>query len=299
MSEGLNAKLDVVTCCLPRDLPVASVAIEGIRRHLSPGSISVIAPPQAFPELRQRLGTDVQLLDERDLSGGLTIKHLRAMTEIEGFPGRAGWYLQQLVKLGYALHTDSSGHYLIWDSDTVPLRAIEFFTADGHPVYTLADEQHAPYFDTYESLFGYRPPYIGSFISQHMIIDRAIARTMLGEIHSRFPDASSWSEAIMRNLAPVRSYSLFSEYETYGNYLQTRYPGKFSLRRLPWIREGAAVTGTTTPTPQELQRLAHDYYFAAFEYWHLPNANSLSTRVGKLLNRVVRRVRNQFSEAVM
>jgi hypothetical protein len=266
-------KLEVVTCSIPRDLPLTCLALNRIKKFFDVSTISVVMPFSAFPEGRRLLGSDVELLDERDLAGGLSLADLQTRTRIHGFPARAGWYMQQLVKLGFAFHGDPDGYYLIWDCDTIPLRSLDFFTADDRPIYTLADEKHAPYFQTYERLLGTPPPWQGSFISQHMIVKRKVAREMLEEIAARHPLHLSWNWAIMDNLAPVESLSLFSEYETYGNFVHSRYPASIAFRRLPWLRDGSIHAGTTKPSEKQLDKLARQYYFAAFEAWQLPTGS--------------------------
>ena len=256
-------------CCLPRDLPIARLAVDGIRRYVSSGKIFIAIPPNAFAECREVLGNEVELLDEREISGGITIEQLRELA-IEGFPSRAGWYIQQMAKLGYAACGSPDGHYLIWDCDTVPLRKLDLFEVDGRPLYTMSDLRHFPYLDTYARLFGYKPDWIGSFISQHMVVNKAIAREMFTEIEARHPNERSWSWAIMKNLAPIKSLCLFSEYETYGYYAATRHPEKVAFRRLPWTRDGAFHT--TNPTPQQLKKLSQHFYFAAFESWQFEEA---------------------------
>jgi len=43
-----------------------------------------------------------------------------------------GWYLQQFLKMGAARHVAGlSDHYLLWDSDMVPLKPMQWFVA-GH-----------------------------------------------------------------------------------------------------------------------------------------------------------------------
>lgn len=267
--------IDVIMCCVPRDLAVARIAVDGVKKYVSSGRISVATRSDAFAESRNVLGNDVELLDERELTGDMSLEQLQKLN-IEGFPARAGWYLQQMAKLGYAMRGPADEYYLIWDCDTVPLREMVLFEPDGRPLYTMSDEHHAPYWETYERLFGFKPDYFGSFISQHMVVNKAIARQMLAEIQMRHPGEMSWSWAIMKNLALSKSLSLFSEYETYGYYLSTRYPREFKTRRLPWTRSGALYA--RNPTSHDLTDLAAKYYFAAFESWQ---AEGTKARAGK------------------
>lgn len=280
--------LEVVMCCLPQDLPVARIAIDGIEEYICTKSISIVTKANSFKECRRVLGGGVELLDERDLSGGVSFEELRARRDIEGFPKRVGWYFQQLVKLGFSLRQNDSKYYLIWDCDTVPLRPIDFFSTDGHPMYVLSQENHPPYLETFKRLFGYLPQYIGSFISQHMVIDKTIAREMLHELANRHPHERSWSSAIMNNLAPIASTSLFSEYETYGYYALSKYPEKMAFRELKWLREGAAYTNTTSPSPKQLSKLSEIYDYAAFESWHLSRFQRRSNGLVNLVRRIPR-----------
>ena len=279
------SNIEVVMCCVPRDLRIARLAVGGIRKYVSGGPLTIVTRKDAFAETRKALNGDVNLVDERELLGGMSIEQLKLLYTYEGFPSRAGWYLQQIAKLGYCFVAEQDKHYLIWDCDTVPLRRLELFTADGRPLYTLADERHLPYFDTYEKLFVYKPDYIGSFISQHMVIDKGIAREMLGEIATRHPTEKSWSWAIMNNLAKVKSLSLFSEYETYGYYATTRHESSVAFRRLPWIRDGALYTAD--PTKRQLRRLSKQYYFVAFESWQFEQART-QNREGSIYRRMIR-----------
>ena len=53
---------------------------------------------------------------------------------------RVGWYLQQYLKLGVALHIpDLSDYYLVWDADNIATQPMELFspgniTRQGEPV---------------------------------------------------------------------------------------------------------------------------------------------------------------------
>jgi hypothetical protein len=277
----MHIEFDTVMCCIPRDLAIARLAVDGVAKNVKTKKILILTRASAFAACRNVLGEDVDLIDERDCTGGMSLEQLCKRGDIYGFPKRASWYFQQFVKLGYSLLGSSDGYYLIWDCDTIPLRPIAFFTEDGRPLYTMAEENHAPYFDTYERLFGYRPEYTGSFISQHIMVNSAIAREMIRDISQRHAEAPSWSWAIINNLARVKSGSLFSEYETYGNYVKSKYPDRIASRHLEWLREGAAYAKSVNPTPRQLNELAEKYDYAAFENWHL-----------SLPRRILRWVRN-------
>lgn len=62
------------------------------------------------------------------------------------------------------------------------------------------------------------------------------------------------------------SGSGFSEFETYGNYVQKYHPGMYELRTLRGLRKGAEFFGTA-PTAAQLQWAAKSYDTIAFERW--------------------------------
>lgn len=90
----------------------------------------------------------------------------------------------------------------------------------------------------------------------------------------------------MNNLAPIKSISLFSEYETYGNYVRSKHPDTIGFRQLKWLREGATRLNSIRPTPEQLQELSRDYYFAAFETWQLGRLSKLGRRAYNLIRRI-------------
>jgi hypothetical protein len=58
--------------------------------------------------------------------------HRRADDLHFGRPVQVGWYLQQFLKMGAARHVAGlSDYYLLWDSDMVPLKPMQWFVT-GH-----------------------------------------------------------------------------------------------------------------------------------------------------------------------
>lgn len=75
----------------------------------------------------------VVCLDENAVIPGITYKSLvgksPGLQKYQGVSNRIGWYLQQYLKLGVALHIpDLSDYYLVWDADNIPVKPIKFFT---------------------------------------------------------------------------------------------------------------------------------------------------------------------------
>lgn len=262
MKISSDHRLDVVTACQAADLRILRLASAGLQRYVRLGRLHVITAARDFRRFRDELGTEVALIDEDTFIPGMSLAAVRAL-RLPGFPQGAGWYFQQLLKLQFCQVNPEDDYYLIWDADTVPLRPLEFIDENGAMLFTVADEAHAPYFDTYRKLLGEEPHREFSFISQHMPVRKSILCEMLGKIDSRFPGDEHWAWKILRNLEGTH-VNLFSEYEMFGHYVKNHYPNQAVFRRLPWLRSGSLAVGGV-PSGPELERMGKEYAFAAFE----------------------------------
>jgi len=254
--------VDVVAACLKRDLPLLSLAYKNLQRFVSMKQLHVITARRDFAHFENVLGREVVLLDENEMIPGVTLQALKVIP-LARFSQGPGWYFQQLLKFQFAFHKPEDDHYLIWDADTVPLRPLPLFDAQGRMLLTKAEEFHRPYFQTYEKILGRPARREFSFIAQHMLIRKSILRELLGEIEHHCPGTENWAWKIMRNLAGEGS-NRFSEYETYGHYLKEKHPGLAVFRDLPWLRRGASECGRH-PSAAALERLGETYFYASFE----------------------------------
>lgn len=254
--------LDIVMACRAADLRIAQLTVKYLRRFLQVGIIYLFTARSNLNRFRRVLGPEVNLIDEDTALPDMTLQKLKELS-LPGFPGAAGWYFQQLLKFSFCDRGVPGDYYLIWDADTIPLRPVEFFDPRGRMIFTTADENHSPYFDTYRNLLGEEPHREFSFISQHMIVQKELLWEMLARIERKFPGPESWAWKIMRNLVGDGT-NLFSEYETLGHYVKNHYPERAVYRRLAWLRDGSLrVRGM--PSLTDLDRLGREYDFAAFE----------------------------------
>lgn len=258
-----NRPLQVVTACIARDLPVFEIAARKLAEMIPLKSLHVVIRDEDHAAFRARLGDCVQLIRENEFIPGLTIAQLRQLP-IETFPRGAGWYFQQLLKLQFAFVDPADDYYLIWDADTIPLRPLRFFDAAGRMLLTKTTEFHAPYFVTYRQLLGEEPNREFSFIAQHIVVQKSLAREMLTLIERRVAGEGNWAWKIMRGL-PDTGGNLFSEYETYGHYVKNHHPGRVVIMERAWSRRGARLVRRGLPTEADLTRLSADFEFAAFE----------------------------------
>jgi hypothetical protein len=279
--------VDVVAACLKRDLPKLARAHENLRRFVAMKQLHVITARKDFDEFRKVLGADIVLIDEQEMIPGVTLAALKVIPLARLSQGH-GWYFQQLLKFQFAFRHTEDDHYLIWDADTVPLRALEFFDAQGRMLITKAQEFHRPYFQTYENLLGRPAQREFSFIAQHLVVQKSVLRELLGEIERHCPGDENWAWKIMRNLAGEGS-NRFSEYETYGHYLKEKYPERAVFRELPWLRRGTTECGRN-PSPAQLAQLGEKYFFASFE-----DSETFYRTQGRKVRDWLRRLEKKFS----
>jgi hypothetical protein len=254
--------LQVVTTCRARDLPILEITARKLVEHVPFRALCVVAPDNDCRQIRSRLGREVQVIAENEFIPGMTINDLRAL-KLPHFPQAAGWYFQQLLKLQFAFVESNDDYYLIWDADTVPLRPMRFFDCKGRMLLTKATEYHAPYFETYRMLFGEDAHREFSFIAQHMVVQKSIAREMLASIERRMEGDGNWAWKIMKSL-PATGDNLFSEFETYGHYVKNHYHERVVFVERRWLREGTKqVSGL--PSGADLKALASEFDFVAFE----------------------------------
>ena len=245
-----------------RDFPVLLAATRQCASLWEPVRIVVAVPAEDRSAVQAGLGSAIHVIDENVLLKGLDRESFRRRP-IPLFPRSFGWYLQQFLKIEYCRQSEAQ-HCLVWDADTVPLLPFEFLDADGRMFLTSAKEFHTPYFYTIRELFGPSAPSRTSFISQHMFVECSSMRSMCRLIVERHT-VGHWTDALGRILEkhPDRA-NLFSEYETYANYMLLFEPDKVVTRELCWSRCESRKTWAV-PRRQLAKARSEGLSFAAYE----------------------------------
>ena len=236
--EPIMNKMKLVVPSIPEDIGKLLQNIDIYFNYLPIDEICVIGSSKLKPLLPDN--HSVVFIDEQELVNSDDIRSLivkRAGNDKAG--KRAGWYVQQFMKMEYA-RICRDDYYLVWDSDTVPLKPVNMIE-NGKPVFDCKTEYNEAYFKTIENLFpDLRKCIKGSFISEHMIIRTDLMRKMLDEIESNESlDGRNFAEKII-NAVPVESLekSGFSEFETFGTYVCSRFPGEYGIRNWKSLRFG-------------------------------------------------------------
>jgi len=245
-----------------RDFPVLLASTREIAALWDPQRITVAVPSADVKSVKVGLGPAVEVIDENAILKGFDRESFRSRP-IPHFPRSFGWYLQQFLKIEYCRQSGAQ-HCLVWDADTVPLVPLEFLDSDKRIFLTAAKEFHKPYFHTIEELFGVPAPSKTSFISQHMFVDCSAMRSMCRLIEEHHA-VGHWTDALGRILEkhPDRA-NLFSEYETYANYMLLFEPNKVVTRELCWSRCESQRTWAV-PRRQLAEARSAGLSFAAYE----------------------------------
>jgi hypothetical protein len=255
---------DVIIPTTARNVSILEKSLPYIRKNLSPERILIIAKP----DLEIRSEIPFQIMDENTLVDGLSYNRVREWVEQrDKYAGkRSGWYLQQFLKLAYA-YICREEYYLSWDADTIPLRSISMFE-QNMPVFDVKEEFHRPYFTTINRLFDGKIVKSNnySYISEHMFFCKKYVLEMLDEIdgNCRLKGMNVY-EKILNAVSDIDLLmSGFSEFETFGNYVQNRHPGDYAVRRLKSLRDGDKLYGCN-PTEDELAQASEEYDLISFE----------------------------------
>jgi len=236
----------------------------------------IMTKSMIFNYLRSYLdSSDIFFIDE-----ALVIKDWSIENNKEYFLGRVNdvsrsmWYYQQFLKVAAAFIDYISDNYLIWDADSVCLRELSFFDSQGKIKMAYTSEYHHPYFRTIYNVLSVGKVVSASFISEHMLIKKAYMKEMVKDI-SASQVTMPWPKIILENISNVDLIgSGFSEYETYGTYLASKYPDSFVMRKLFTLRTGSKLLGHN---PTKLQLLICRFFgldYISFEQGPSPSALS-------------------------
>ena len=252
-------------------------------RFLPIKNIYVIGPETINENIKRENDTRIIFVNENELADVSGIREIYSgRTKIN--PGRAGWYIQQFIKMNFARYT-SDDYYLIWDSDTFPVKRTEFFSEDMRPYFDMKTEHHKPYFETISRILpGIAKAVNRSFISEHMLVRTEYMREMLNEIESQ--DTVSGTGFQEKILSAIDDKNLprsgFSEYETFGSYVMNRHNDSYILRDWRSFRHGGRIyAGVSQIDKQTREWLAESYDAITLERYHRPKLYAFICRSEK------------------
>ena len=173
---------------IPQDIDTLIRDTEFFFRYLPIKNIYVVGPESIAERVRSENDNRLIFMNENEFVDVQRIRELYS-SRTDKNTGRAGWYVQQYIKMQFARFTNDE-YYFIWDSDTIPLKPVELFDeASGKPIIRcgfVMPSLYAGYLDTFCKIL----PKINntvlntSFVREHMLIKTQYMRELLDDIES-------------------------------------------------------------------------------------------------------------------
>ena len=233
-STHSSPALEILFVCTAKDFEVLPEAIECAVKATNAHPllrVSLIVPAADF-ELARNVDVNQEIplviLSEEDFLAADLVHLLRSV-----FRWRAGWVIQQLLKVEYVSNSTSPA-VLVCDADTLLFTKRFWFDASEKQILTPSWEWKPNYY-VFLAKFGltdYAPKY--TFVSHHMLMQPKFlreARTFMG-----WKTATNIVEdlIVFYDGSEISPFSI--DYELYAQYLYKNYPDKVVLSK--WANLG-------------------------------------------------------------
>lgn len=242
---------------------ILAMSIPYICENIRPAKIIGISALK-FKELIESYGID--FLDEDKVIDGLTYDSIkRIICKKGGNSKRTGWYFQQFLKYAYS-YVASTEYYITWDADTIPLNRVDYFS-DGKPSFIIKKEYHKAYFRTLNKLFDgqvFRVDKNISFIAENMVFSKKIVQEIIAYMENNNVQGEKFYEKILFSIDIKDLECGFSEFETYGNYVELKYPNLYQKKQMRTLRDAAIIIGHS-PCFDQLNWLKKGYDIVSVE----------------------------------
>jgi len=181
---------------------------------------------------------------------------------------RTGWYIQQFIKMAYSIICKDD-YYLIWDSDTIPVKPLKLFDKKKKPFFHVRKIIAKPYFITLKKVF----PNLGqiynySFVTEHILIKTEIMKNLIQKIEENNNLIGDiWYEKIINSIDLKYLGNIgFSEFETYGTFSSIYYKNLYIIK--PWksLREGKKYYNIKSFNSSDIQIISKKYDAISFEH---------------------------------
>ena len=232
---------------------ITRAVFEAVVARYAPRRLHVVAPPAASAELRAAVAGEgwavgpLTVHDEEDFFGpafGLTKDDLAHTLTLGGAHYPAGWFFQQLIKLGgHEGVPGLSDDYLVWDADLLPVDAWPVREDGVSRVALLQHKGHVPA-DNHRrwtawtrDVLGVEPAADGvaTFVPHHFWFFRDALDGFKACV-SRHAGGGPWPAAMMRT---ALKHGSFSEYLAWAAWLRAHHPGR--VRYHPYAAYGATA----------------------------------------------------------
>ena len=212
--------------------------LEGLTQKFHPTSIHIASLPDQINALDSQVSNwncaPVHFYDENYFFDAEINSKSSLCKKIESLPTlyQAGWFYQQLLKLGCQETIPQLTDWtLVWDSDLIPLTGWPS-TLEGVPATALLQHKSkgnpkivASWRSWIEDHLEVKPveDSVATFIPHHMWFYRPAILELLNCFRSR--SQSGWQTAILETL---NTHSSFSEFWSVASWMAAKFPSKFA-----------------------------------------------------------------------
>lgn len=253
---------NLITLCIERDLEIWKHNAPQIVENIQVKNYILVVPDMQVRIFKLHTPSIFQIVSESDVNPNVTKIALQ-----NSLPDKlkmySGWYLQQIIKIE-ALINSIGSTTVIWDSDTIPLKPLNFINPNGSLNYYVGEEFNPEYFLTNERLISIGKNVTFSFIAQCFPAYISEIKALIALIESTHGNV--WYEAMLQKLSG-NIIQAFSEYELMGNYLHDKSLYEMNyLHNKKWSRDGKRIFKTYDNLNLKFfENLSAEYDFVAIE----------------------------------
>ena len=277
--------IDLCQVSLKRDLPLILKNYQSFKKFYKKINIYIICPSRDLAHFKEMLNySEFRIISEEEIISFkefelIFIKESENINYKSEFKKRLNWYYQQILKISFMINfiNDKKKNLIIWDSDTILLKKIDFFSGNKSINYGNFNEFHKPYYATNQKILNTLPKYFISFLNQFIsstveevfLLEKKLFKNIKIEKQTL---PIKLSELILRSIfLKHKTYngSMFSEFELIGqsNYLQN------NTKQKPILTLRFGLDGILNFTQINLVKILN-FKHVTYEHSH-PNKRSL------------------------
>ena len=281
--------LNVCQVTLVRDLPIIKENIAEFNKYYSNLNFFIICPSKEIESFLKIKEKNIKIINEESIISFEDFKNnflnnLKNTTYFQEIQSRLSWYYQQVLKISFIIDfvKNNNERMVIWDSDTIILKKIDFFGKDFSIKYATINEFFRAYYLTNKTIFGHLPNFFLSSLLQFVSLTKLENEFLIKNLNNfNKKDNLTTAEWISKiiSLAIFKTHkiyngSMFSEYELIGmsNIFLTNNIQKIILT----LRNN--LNGKFTELQKNIARTV-GFYHVTYEHSYLnPNSSGMLLR---------------------
>ena len=275
--------LNVCQVTLARDILIIKENILKFNKYYFDPNFFIVCPAKEIEFFFKIKEKKIKIINEESIISfedfkKIFLNNLKNSTYFQEIQSRLSWYYQQVLKISFIIDfvKNNNERMVIWDSDTIILRKIDFFEKDFSIKYATINEFFKAYYLTNKTIFGYLPNFFLSSLLQFVSLTELENEFLIKNLNNFYIKdnltTAEWISNII-SLAIFKTHkiyngSMFSEYELIGmsNIFLTNNIQKI----IPTLRNN--LDGKFTELQKKVSKIM-GFYHITYEHSH-QNINS-------------------------